>query len=191
MIHLLPREACSGRHDRFAPPSHSTDNAGPLRNARVLRDGNPHVSEFLARLPEFIGNHPILSFGFVGVLLALLYGEFSRLTRGYVALTPAGLTQLINKDNALVVDVSAISDYEQGHIPGARHVAAGQFDPENKELAKVRDLPVAVVCKTGMASAQAARRLKKAGFSKVHWLEGGIGTWKDAQLPLAKGRAAG
>lgn len=149
------------------------------------------MSEILARLPEFVSNHPFLVFGFVGVLLALLYGEFTKLTRGYAALTPAGLTQLINKENALVVDVSPIVDYEQGHVPGARHVAIGQFDPESKELAKVRDLPVAVVCKTGAVSAQAAKRLRKAGFSKVSWLEGGTTTWKDAQLPLVKGRNAG
>lgn len=149
------------------------------------------MSEFLARLPEFASAHPFLVFGFVGVLLALLYGEFTRLTRGYTALTPAGLTQLINKDNALVVDVSAIADYEQGHVPGARHVAISQFDPESKELAKVRELPVAVVCKTGSVSGQAAKRLRKAGFIKVFWLDGGTTTWKDAQMPLAKGRAAG
>lgn len=149
------------------------------------------MSEFLTRLPEFVSNHPFLVFGFVGVLLALLYGEVAKLTRGYTALTPAGLTQLINKENALVVDVSPLADYEKGHVPSARHVAISQFDPESKDLVKVRDLPVALVCKTGAVSAQAAKRLRKAGFSKVYWLEGGVTTWMDAQLPLAKGRAAG
>lgn len=149
------------------------------------------MSEIFARLPEFIGNHPVLSFGFVGTLLALAWLEFSKLTRGYAALTPAALTQLINREDALVVDVSSIADYEAGHIPGAKHVAIGQFDPESKELAKVRDRPVAVVCKNGLVSGQAAKRLRKAGFSRVYWLEGGAKTWIDAHLPLVKGRATG
>ena len=149
------------------------------------------MTEFLARLPEFIGNHPFLVLGFIGVLLALGYLEFSKLTRGYAALTPAALTQLINREDALVVDVSSIADYEAGHIPGARHVAIGQFDPESKELAKVRDRPVAVVCKNGQVSGQAAKRLRKAGFSRVYWLEGGTKTWIDAHMPLVKGRATG
>ena len=149
------------------------------------------MSEIFARLPEFIGNHPVLSFGFVGILLALAWLEFSKLTRGYAALTPAALTQLINREDALVVDVSSIADYEAGHIPGAKHVAIGQFDPESKELAKVRDRPVAVVCKNGLVSGQAAKRLRKAGFSRVYWLEGGAKTWIDAHLPLVKGRATG
>lgn len=147
------------------------------------------MSDFLHRLPEFLGNHLLLSLGFVGALLALVAVELQRLTRSYKALTPAGLTQLINRENALLVDVSSLADFEKGHVPGAKHVAMSQFDPEGKELAKVRELPVAVVCKNGQTSAQAAQRLKKAGFSKVYWLEGGLGAWIEAQMPLAKGRA--
>lgn len=149
------------------------------------------MSEFLHRLPEFIGNHPWLSFGFIGVSAALLATEFGRLTRGYKTLTPAGLTQLINRGNPLLIDVSSIQDFEQGHIAGAKHVLMSQFDPENKLLAKARELPVAVCCKNGQISAGAAKRLKKAGFSEVYQLDGGLRAWAEAQLPLVKGRANG
>ncbi len=148
------------------------------------------MSEFLHRLPEFIGNHPFLSFGFIGVLAAMIATEVGRLTRGYKALTPAGLTQLINRNNALLIDVSSIQDYEKGHLPGARHVAMSQFDPESKELAKARTLPVAVYCKSGQTAGLAAKRLKKAGFTDVYTLDGGLRTWVEAQLPLVKGRSA-
>jgi rhodanese-related sulfurtransferase len=146
------------------------------------------MSDILHRLPEFLGNHYLLALAFVGVLAALLANEAQRFTRGYTALTPAGLTQLINRENALLIDVSSAQDFEKGHVPGAKHVAMGQFDPENKDLIKVRELPVALVCKTGQTSAQAAQRLKKAGFTKVFWLEGGLNAWNEAQMPLAKGR---
>ncbi|GAA0710938.1 rhodanese-like domain-containing protein [Dokdonella soli] len=147
------------------------------------------MSDILHRLPEFLGNHFYLTLGFVGVLFALLVTEAQRFMRGYTALTPAGLTQLINRENALLIDVSSLQDFEKGHIPGAKQVAMSQFDPESKDLAKVRELPVAIVCKTGQASAQAAQRLKKAGFTKVFWLEGGLVAWNEAQMPLAKGRS--
>lgn len=146
------------------------------------------MTDFLHRLPEFLGNHLYLTLGFVGVLIALIVTEAQRFTRGYKPLTPAGLTQLVNRENALLIDVSSQPDFEKGHIPGARHVAMSQFDPENKDLAKARDLPIAVYCKNGQTSGQAAQRLVKAGFSKVYWLDGGLGTWTQAQLPLAKGR---
>jgi len=147
------------------------------------------MSDFIHRLPEFLGNHLYLTLGFIGVLLALIVTEAQRFTRGYKALTPAGLTHLINRENALLIDVSGIQDFEKGHIPGARHVAMSQFDPENKDLAKAKELPVAVYCKNAQTSAQAAQRLLKAGFTRVYWLEGGLAAWTEAQLPLAKGKA--
>lgn len=149
------------------------------------------MSDILARLPEFISHHPLLSFGFIGVLVALIVTEINRLTRGYRALTPAGLTQLINRDSPLLIDVSSVQDYEKGHVPGARHLPQSQVDPDGKELSKARERPVALICKTGQASAQAARKLAKAGFKQVFWLEGGLGAWIEAQMPMAKGRATG
>jgi rhodanese-related sulfurtransferase len=146
------------------------------------------MSEFLHRLPEFIGNHMLLAIGFVVVLVMLVGGEVSRLFRGYRELTPGALTQLINRDSPLVVDLSSSQDFEKGHIPGARHVPLSQFDPENKELAKVRELPVAVYCRSGTTSAQAAARLVKAGFKRVFWLGGGLAAWQQADLPLVKGK---
>ncbi len=149
------------------------------------------MSEFFSRLPDFVSNHPILSFGFLGVLVALIANEVARFSRGYHALTPAGLTRLVNHENALLIDMSSIQDYEKGHIPGAKHVPMSQFDPESKDLAKARELPVALYCKSGQTSATAAKRLAKAGFSKVYSLDGGLRAWSEAQLPLARGRQSG
>ena len=142
----------------------------------------------LARLTEFATNHALLVAITIGVVIALLATEAARLFRKYRAGSPAQLTQLINRENALVIDTGSLADFEAGHIVGARHIAPSQFDPENKDLAKVRDLPVAVYCKTGQASAQAAARLAKAGFGKVHWLDGGLNAWLAAELPVTKSR---
>ena len=111
------------------------------------------MSEILQRLPEFIGQHPYLSMAFVGLMIAAITAEAARVFRGYKELTPAGLTALINRENALVIDVSSIADFEKGHVPGAKHVAMSQFDPENRDLAPVKDRPVAVYCRAGTISA--------------------------------------
>jgi rhodanese-related sulfurtransferase len=140
-------------------------------------------------ITTFIQENLLLSMAFIGITAALIANELLRFNRGYKALTPALLTQLINRENALVVDVSPMNDFEKGHIVGSRNVVMSQFDPENKQLAKVRELPVALVCRSGMNSAQAAKRLVKAGFSNVYWLDGGIGAWQSADLPLARGRS--
>lgn len=142
---------------------------------------------FLERLPEFVSNHLMLVAAFAAILAALVGQEIGRLTRKFKTLSPAQLTTLINRDGALVIDVRAINDFQAGHVPGSRHVAMSQFDPEQKDLAKLRDLPVAVVCKSGQQSAEAANRLAKAGFTKVYSLEGGLDAWRAAELPVAKG----
>lgn len=143
----------------------------------------------LDRLLEFAGQSPLLSLALVGLTLAIVYTEVARLFVGYKIVGPAQLTALINHDNALLVDVSSTADFEKGHIVGSKSVVLSQFDPENKVLAKVRELPVALVCRTGMSSADAAKRLVKAGFSKVYWLDGGIAAWQQADLPLSRGKA--
>jgi rhodanese-related sulfurtransferase len=146
------------------------------------------MNEFLQHLPEFTGNHIMLVMIFVVVLLALVGGEVSRLFRGYKELTPAGLTLLINRQSPLLVDLSSNQDFDRGHIAGARHVPLSQFDPENKELAKVKEMPVAVYCKNGQTSATAASRLVKAGFKQVFWLGGGLGAWQQSDLPTTRGK---
>lgn len=144
---------------------------------------------FLERLPEFIANHPILCMALVGLTVAIIANEVSRVTRGFKGLSPAQLTHLINRENALLVDVSPFNDFEKGHIPGAKHVAMSQFDPESKQLSKVKELPVAIVCRSGVISSQAAKRLVKSGFKQVYSLEGGTAAWQQADLPLARGKA--
>jgi rhodanese-related sulfurtransferase len=137
----------------------------------------------------FAERHMYLSMALVGLTLALIYTEVARLFRGYKALRPAELTGLMNRENALVIDLSASNDFEKGHIAGSKSVQPSQFDPESKLLANAKELPVVVVCRTGQGSGDAAKRLKKAGFKQVYWLEGGIGAWQQADLPLVKGRA--
>ncbi len=141
-----------------------------------------------AALMQFAGQNPLLSGLLVFLSLALVYTEIARLFVGYKTVSPAQLTDLINKESALLIDVSAQAEYERGHILGAKHVAMSQFDPENKLLAKAKELSVAVVCRTGQQSSEAAKRLHKAGFSKVFWLNDGVNAWMQADLPLSKGR---
>ena len=139
-------------------------------------------------LLAFAERHPLPSLALAGLTVAIIYTEIARLFRPYKALRPAELTALINRENALVVDLSASGDFEKGHIPGSKSVQPSQFDPESKLLAPAKALPVVAVCRTGQASADAAKRLKAAGFAQVYWLDGGIAAWQQAELPLVKGR---
>jgi rhodanese-related sulfurtransferase len=146
------------------------------------------MNDLLHKLPQFANNHLLLVALFFALVLALLVTQAMVWMRKYAELTPAGLTQLINRDSPLLIDLSASADFEKMHVPGAKHVAMSQFDPENKDLAKARELPVVVMDKDGRNVDGAAQRLIKAGFTRVYTLGGGVLAWQQAQLPIAKGR---
>jgi rhodanese-related sulfurtransferase len=143
---------------------------------------------FFERLPDFIAAHPILTALFVGLTIAIIYTEIARRRRGYEEVNPYGLVNLINREDATVIDISPLADFEKGHIAGARHVMLSQLDPKSKDLAKLADKPVAIVCRTGSTAGQAARRLVMAGFKRVAVLGGGMHAWIQAELPLARGK---
>jgi rhodanese-related sulfurtransferase len=146
------------------------------------------MNDILQKLPLFVGNHQALCALFVLLLVALAVTQVMVLFRKYKELTPAALTLLMNRETPLLIDLSAYADYEKAHVPGARHVPMSQFDPEHKDLAKARELPVVVMDKDGRGTAgTAAQRLVKAGFTHVSTLGGGVSAWKQAQLPVARG----
>lgn len=146
------------------------------------------MNDVLHKLPEFVGNHLALVALFFVLLLAIIVLQVLTLFRKYKELTPAGLTLLINRESPLLIDLSAYADFEKAHVPGSRHVAMSQFDPEQKDLAKARELPVVLIDKDGRNTGKAAQRLVKAGFAKVYTLGGGVLAWQQAQLPVAKGK---
>lgn len=99
-------------------------------------------------------------------------------------LTPAEATLLMNREDALVLDVRETGEWSSGHITGARHISLGQLDKRLSELDKFKEKPIIVVCATGNRSSSACGQLKKHGFGKVFSLGGGVSSWRDANLPL-------
>jgi rhodanese-related sulfurtransferase len=99
-------------------------------------------------------------------------------------LTPAEATLLMNREDALVLDVRETGEWGSGHITGARHITLGQLDKRLSELDKFKEKPIIVVCATGNRSSSACGQLKKNGFGKVYSLGGGISAWRDSSLPL-------
>lgn len=101
-------------------------------------------------------------------------------------LTPAQATQLINREDAQVIDVREQPEWAKGRIAGSRHIPVGQLDQRIGDLEKFKERPLIIVCASGMRSASACSTLRKAGFDKVFALDGGIGAWEQAGLPLTK-----
>lgn len=141
------------------------------------------------QLYAFAQSTPLLSIAFVGLTLAVIVSETRHRLSGISGVSPAQATTLINRDDALVVDVSPAADFVKSHILGSVSAPLSELDPEkNKVLSKAKERPLVLVCRTGQTAHNAAKKLKKAGFTKVSVLENGIAGWRAADLPLGKGR---
>ncbi|MEW5888836.1 MAG: rhodanese-like domain-containing protein [Pseudomonadota bacterium] len=99
---------------------------------------------------------------------------------------PAQATLLINREDAVVVDVREPAEYSQGHIVNARNLPLGQLQKRLTELEKFKDKPIILCCASGNRSASAGATLRKAGFAKVYNLAGGVVAWEQAGLPVTK-----
>ena len=95
-------------------------------------------------------------------------------------------TLLINRQDALVVDVRETAEWSTGHIPNARHIALGHLGKHLSEIEKFKEKPIIVVCASGNRSSSACGTLKRAGFQQVFNLSGGVAAWGDAGLPMTK-----
>jgi rhodanese-related sulfurtransferase len=95
-------------------------------------------------------------------------------------------TQMINRQDALVIDVREDAEYAKGHIVGARHIPLGQIEARAKELQKYKSKPVIACCETGSRSSAAITTLRKLGFENVYNLAGGYAGWQQAGLPVEK-----
>jgi hydroxyacylglutathione hydrolase len=98
-------------------------------------------------------------------------------------LTPAELhARLKAGERIRVIDVRSISEWERGHIDGARNIMGGFLADRAAEL-KDSNEPIAVTCAAGYRSTVAASVLERAGIGPVYNVIGGMGAWTRAGLP--------
>jgi len=95
--------------------------------------------------------------------------------------------QLINRKDALVVDVRDPNEFKGGHITNSKNIPLGQLEAKLKELEKFKGRPILLLCQRGNRSATATGAFKKAGFADVVALAGGLSAWQQAGMPVEKG----
>lgn len=139
----------------------------------------------MQELTIFLSSHPFLTAGIAVTLVLLTIVEVLRLRRNSTQLSPAQLTQLINRDNAAVIDIRADEVFKKGHITDAHSLNAKDIREGSKKMDKFKSRPVIVVCETGLESQKIAAYLQKQGYN-ANSLAGGLRSWREAQLPLVK-----
>lgn len=117
--------------------------------------------------------------------ISLLWPMFARPSGNSVS--PAEATQLINREDAHIIDVREADEYAGGHLPDAKNIPVAKLADRIGELEKFKDKPIIICCATGMRSNKACAELKKQGFEKLHNLAGGVDAWVGAGYPIKKG----
>jgi rhodanese-related sulfurtransferase len=102
-------------------------------------------------------------------------------------LSPTDATRMLNRDDAVVVDVRSPNEYAGGHVPDSINIPLDSLKARLADLQKFSGRPLIVNCATGVRSGGACRQLRKLGFDKVFNLGGGINAWVEAGLPIKKG----
>ena len=99
---------------------------------------------------------------------------------------PQGFEALIADTTVVILDVRTAEEYKDGHIANALNIDVKQDDFVKKAIAKLpKDKTIAVYCRSGRRSANAAEQLAKKGYKCIN-LYGGILAWIEAGKPVVQ-----
>ena len=146
--------------------------------------------KFERNVVEFIKSNIWLIGLALGSGLMLLLPGLKKSAGGVPNVSPAEAVTLINRSNALVLDVRDEAEFAAGHIAEAINVPLANLAARLPELKKYQNKPVLVNCQLGGRSVKACDVLRTAQFSQLHNLQGGLSAWLEAKLPVVKGGIA-
>ena len=141
------------------------------------------MNEFVA----FLGDNPILTDAWVLLFVVLVSGVIGGMLSNVKELSTHDTTLLMNRENAIIIDIRKNNEYRQGHILGAKALSEDDVKKANfSSLEKYKDKPIIVVCAMGMSAKKVAQAIAKTGHQQVSVLKGGMATWQNEKLPVSK-----
>lgn len=135
----------------------------------------------------FIMHHWELSLALGVVLVLLLIFELRNKAQGVPQVTPQQATQLINHQDAVILDVRDNNSFTSGHIINAINIPLAELNHQLAKLEAHKSKPIIIVCKMGQNISQATALLQKQAFTQINCLQGGMQAWLGASLPVVKG----
>ena len=135
---------------------------------------------------DFIKSNILLIGLAIGSATMLLIPMFKKNAGGVPNLTAPEAVTFINRSNALVLDVRDDAEFAAGRIADAMHIPLTHLEARLGELKKYKNKAILVNCQRGARSAKACDILRKADFTQVSNLQGGLSAWVSAKLPVVK-----
>jgi len=135
----------------------------------------------IEQIIEFSGNHMLLVTALIIAILLLIQNLMAG-NKGNI--TPVQATEMINHDDAIVIDVRPAADFAKGHIINAVNIPASNLQTQMKQMEKYKNKKIILSCRSGAQSAVACKQLGKQGYENVYNLKGGILNWQSENLPV-------
>jgi rhodanese-related sulfurtransferase len=140
----------------------------------------------MQQLSQFVTDNLWLFLALLAILGLIIYTEIKRLTRAYHEVPPSEAVRLMNREDAVLVDIREPNETGKALIVGAKHIPLSSFKQRLKELEKYRDRAVIAYCARGARSSVACDLLVKNAFEKVYHLKGGMTAWESEGLPTTR-----
>ena len=122
----------------------------------------------------------IMSFSIIPMLMSI----FSCSGAKYIDMDVTEFGLLLKEQEAALIDVRTDKEYAEGHIAGAILIDQFQSDFAEQVKAKLpKDKVIAIYCRSGRRSANAAGKLADIGYKCVN-LKGGILAWKEVGMSV-------
>ena len=120
----------------------------------------------------------------VGVWFVFLMAFFwDNAQRSGQTVSTTQATQMINKQNALVLDIRDKKEFNEGHLADALNIPYGSLADRMSELESQKERPIILVCKSGQTVGIAGKTLKQKGY-QVFRMSGGMMEWRNQNLPV-------
>lgn len=132
---------------------------------------------------EFLAGQWVLVSALLVTVAMLLFHESRRAGR---SISPQQAAQLINREEAVVVDLRDATEFRKGHVVGSLNIPYASLKQRMAELDAYRERPIVLICRLGQHTGTAGKLLSAAGFDKVYRVGGGIAEWQHQQMPLHK-----
>jgi rhodanese-related sulfurtransferase len=116
----------------------------------------------------------------------LLFPLIQRRSSGMSEVGNVRMTYLMNREDAVVLDIREARDVGGTKVIGAVHIPFSQLKDRAGEIKADKTKPVIVYDARGQRSMMASGALKTAGFTQLYNLNGGFKAWAEAGLPVEK-----
>jgi phage shock protein E len=129
---------------------------------------------------EFISNNIILFIALVVLVFLIVNLETKSLFGKIQKLSCDELTKLLNNSKITLIDFRTVEEFNAGHIVTAKNLSLDDIE----KLDTKSENPFVAYASTDSDALKAALKFSKLGIQQVFYLEGGIKSWVENNMPL-------